>query len=305
MIVLYIVLTLAIAYLITTLIFARKVICIRRKTDAQIEQYRADGNWYDPAWYQALPKEELRIRSDFGYDLSATYIPHPNDQQRTVIICHGVTVNRFCVLKYARMFIDRGYHVLLYDHRAHGQSGGKYITYGYYEKHDLATVVHWVESRNPDGLIGLIGESMGAAIVMQYAGMSDKLAFIIPDCGFTSLPDEMAHQLQRMVNLPAWTLMWGTRKWIQLLARFNIHEVSPVNAVQNIHIPTLFIHGDSDDYVPTHMVYPLMEACASKTKQLYIAKDARHAVAWDSDPAAYEQQVHQFLRSNDLPTAKV
>ena len=42
-----------------------------------------------------------------------------------MIFCHGVTVNKMNSVKYARLFLNRGYNVVIYDHRRHGKTGEK------------------------------------------------------------------------------------------------------------------------------------------------------------------------------------
>src|SRR4029079_12296849 len=52
----------------------------------------------------------------------------------TVIYLHGSADNRTSGLFVAQRFTPRGYDVVVYDSRAHGESGGEACTYGYYEK---------------------------------------------------------------------------------------------------------------------------------------------------------------------------
>lgn len=70
------------------------------------------------------------------------------------------------------LFIKKGWNVLIYDHRRHGESGGKTTSYGHYEKFDLQTVVNWLKNEVGESLIlGIHGESMGAVTTLLYGGM--------------------------------------------------------------------------------------------------------------------------------------
>ena len=60
----------------------------------------------------------------------------PYDTKKWVIICHGVTENKVNSIKYANVFIKLGFNAVVYDHRRHGESGGKTSSYGHYEKYE-------------------------------------------------------------------------------------------------------------------------------------------------------------------------
>lgn len=61
----------------------------------------------------------------------------------------------------------------------------------------------------------------------------------------------------------------------------------------------LFIHGDSDTFVPTEMVRRLYEAKAGK-KQLWISEGAEHAQSYVKHREEYVKRVSDFLRWSDV-----
>src|SRR5699024_12441800 len=88
----------------------------------------------------------------------------PNDTNKVVVVCHGVTENKVSSIKYLNMFVELGYNCVIYDARRHGNTGGIHSTYGFYEKYDLETVVDYLhEHYGEDIEFGIHGESMGAA----------------------------------------------------------------------------------------------------------------------------------------------
>ncbi len=68
---------------------------------------------------------------------------------------------------YGKWLLENHYSVLLPDARAHGSSGGEFATYGLLESEDIHRWVDWlVNTDHPRCVFGL-GESMGAAQLLQ------------------------------------------------------------------------------------------------------------------------------------------
>ena len=102
---------------------------------------------FDEKWYETVRKEELWIHSPNDYLLNTVFLK-PLDTRNTVIICHGVTENKMNSIKYARLFERLGFNSVIYDHRRHGESGGKTTSFGYYEKLDLQAIVHFIREED-------------------------------------------------------------------------------------------------------------------------------------------------------------
>ena len=72
----------------------------------------------------------------------------------------------------------------------------------------------------------------------------------------------------------------------------------PRSTIQNVETPVLFIHGDADAYVPTHMSVD-MHLQKPGFKRLHISPGADHAKAFSTNKKLYYEAVNDFL--NDLP----
>ena len=70
------------------------------------------------------------------------------------------------MLERARFLGRAGYAVLLVDLRAHGETPGEAITFGYRESRDVAAAARWLRSRSPERPVYAIGVSMGGAAIV-------------------------------------------------------------------------------------------------------------------------------------------
>jgi len=252
--------------------------------------------FFDPDFYHQLKKEEIFIDSTFGYPIHAMWIP-VEDSDKTVIMSHGYTYSLFGSVKYMNIFLQRGYNVLLYDHRYHGKSGGENCTMGFREKEDLKTVTDWVfHKKGENSLIVTHGESMGGATVLLHGAMDNRVAAIIADCPYKSVFDEFKYQLKKEYKLPAFPLIHIADWFSPLFIQTRFSSISPIEAVKKIDCPVLFIHGDEDKYIPTHFSVDMYNQKPGK-KQLYLAKGADHAQSYISHREEYTKQINQFLSS--------
>ncbi|CCU85120.1 alpha/beta hydrolase [Mesotoga sp. HF07.pep.5.2.highcov] len=280
-------------------VFANKVTKPRQIPYEETYRIEVENGRMDPEWFEKIEKEEVWIDSPYGYKLHGLLIPNDNSE-RAVIICHGITYSLFGSIKYAKIFHKLGFNIIVYDHRNHGKSGGTNTTLGYYEKHDLAAVKNWVLDRlGKKTRIGLHGESMGAAIAIQYLSLDDEIDFCVADCGFSDLEELLSIRLREDFHLPRVPFIWLARLFARIMTGADLKEVSPIRSVRETSIPIMFAHGGEDHYVSTFMSEKMYSERQSN-KHLLIVPDAGHAMALVTDPAKYEKEIEWFLRSNDL-----
>ncbi|MEC0312148.1 alpha/beta hydrolase [Bacillus subtilis] len=292
---------LAIGALVTAVIaigivFSNMILFIKKKTDEDIIKRETDNGHDVFESFEQMEKTAFVIPSAYGYNIKGYHVA-PHDTPNTIIICHGVTMNVLNSLKYMHLFLDLGWNVLIYDHRRHGQSGGKTTSYGFYEKDDLNKVVSWLKNKtNHRGLIGIHGESMGAVTALLYAGAhcSDGADFYIADCPFACFDEQLAYRLRAEYRLPSWPLLPIADFFLKLRGGYRAREVSPLAVIDKIEKPVLFIHSKDDDYIPVSSTERLYEKKRGP-KALYIAENGEHAMSYTKNRDTYRKTVQEFL----------
>ncbi|BCB04621.1 alpha/beta hydrolase [Bacillus sp. KH172YL63] len=269
---------------------------IRKKEDDFIRSREKDSARLIEGDFDLLPKEEVMIPSPHGYEIKAIFVkPHPH--RRFVIFCHGVTENKWNSIKYMNLFIKLGYNAVIYDHRRHGETGGKTTSYGHFEKDDLKAVVDELLRREGDDVsFGIHGESMGAATLLLYAGsVEDRADFYIADCPFSDFGEQLAYRMSVEVKMPAKFLLPLVNRVLKLREGYSLKDLSPISVVHHIKKPVLFIHSTDDDFILPRMTRELFDK-KQGPKELYLDFKGAHAQSYNENPGQYEQVIRQFLQ---------
>ena len=213
---------------------------------------------------------------------------------RTALVIHGW---RDCAIKFfwlARIYEhELGYNVVMPELHACGESEGDAIQMGWKDRLD---VLHWMKTFQADTMV-VHGVSMGAATTMMLSGetMPDGIKDLrfVEDCGYTSVWDEFANQLNEQFGLPPFPLMYSTSLLCQLRYGWTFSKASALEQVKKCSYPMLCLHGSTDTFVPTEMVHPLYEAKPG-TKTLWVADGAEHALSYHEHKAEYISRVRTF-----------
>lgn len=275
---------------------SNKLMFIKKKKDEEIFSREIEAGHFHPEEYEALPKREATIPSSFGYSLKAVLV-EPHDTNRYIIIAHGVTQSKTNSVKYMNLFLERGFNAVIYDHRRHGESGGKTTSFGHYEKFDLKTVVDWLKKeKGEDLLLGIHGESMGAATLLLYAGiLEDGADFYVADCPFSDFSEQLAYRVKEEVKLlPPRLLLPLAELFLFIRDRYSLRDLSPISVIENIKNPILFIHSRKDDFILPSMTEALFEQ-KQGPKKLFMAENGLHAQSYSENREEYEKVLDEFL----------
>ena len=248
------------------------------------------------AWF-AESAEDLWLESRDGLKLHALYLARPEESHKYVVICHGYGSIPQDMGGFAFRFYERGYNILAPAARAHELSEGQYASMGWLERLDIVDWVNTLAAQDPNAEIVLYGISMGGATVMMTAveELPANVKCIIEDCGYSSVWDEFAGQLEEMFGLPTFPVLDAASLVTRVRAGFGFKEASAVEQLKKATLPMLFIHGEDDTFVPYWMLDVVYDACASAEKERLSVPGAGHGGAAGTDPELYWSTVEAFL----------
>lgn len=248
-------------------------------------------------WYDRQDPQLLELVSYDGLSLTAKYIEHEEMTDRAVVLAHGFRNTGDDMGKLAKIYYENGFHVLLPDARGHGDSEGDYIGYGW---HDRLDYIDWVQllidEFNANEII-LHGNSMGAATVLMASGedLPPEVKGLIADSGYSTVKEELAHQLKNIYGLPSFPLLEVTSIITKIRSGYTFTEASAVKQVENNELPLLIIHGEGDDLVPTEMAFEIFDAAGGE-KDLWIVPDVGHTKAFDVFTNEFLERILEFIQ---------
>ncbi len=233
--------------------------------------------------------QEVSFTSSDGTILRGWYIPSRNGA--AIILCHGLAANRTQALPEARALTGQGYGVLLFDWRAHGESGGEFSTMGVREQMDLRAAVDFVVAQ-PDvdpNRIGTLGFSLGGATIVLAAPGEPRLKAVIVEAAFTSL-DEM---IDRMGS-PVPGVAFVTSTWGRIRTGIDPSSVRPIDVIGQIRRPLLLIYGGQDGLVTPESARR-MAAAASEPNSFWLIENGGHGEFSKAAGQEYERRIVEFF----------
>ena len=258
--------------------------------------------WHDSLVSNKSLKDTFIYSTVDGSRLHAFFIKAPRKTDSTAIVIHGYTDNAINMMMIGFMYNHEfQYNVIIPNLRCSGKTAGNYVQMGWRDSRDVLDWLHFTDKTfGRDGFKVLHGISMGAATAMMTSRFveTDKsvnnIGAYIEDCGYTSVYDQFAKELKGQFGLPAYPILDMASNLNKLLRSWSFKEASSLNCVKGCFTPMMFIHGDSDTYVPTEMAYELFKVKPTR-KELWIVKGATHAQSYKINPQEYTKRVHSFL----------
>lgn len=248
-------------------------------------------------WVNNHNPELVSITSDDGLQLMGHLI-RAKDPKRTVLCVHGFRGQGiFDFGAVCSFYYEQDCNLLIIDQRAHGASEGKYITFGIKERYDVVKWISFLNEKIGDKLpIILDGVSMGAATVLMVSGLElpSNVSGIIADCGYTSPREIFAHVAKEYYHLPEFPLISIFGLLCRVVAGFDMNETNTKEALAKNTRPVLFVHGESDRFVPLYMSRENYESCRAE-RYIETVPGAGHGQSYLVQKEHCQEKIKEFF----------
>lgn len=233
-------------------------------------------------------RRDVRLRTRRGLHLECShFIPlpqkgaspdRPQDVQQVpvVIYLHGNSSSRLEAGSLVAKLVTRRVSVFCFDWAGCGLSEGEYVSLGWHERDDLATVIDYLRRSPHCGPIALWGRSMGAVSALLHLDRDPTIGAVCLDSPFASLRqliEEIAASGNVLVPVPTWlvnTVISVIRRRVKALADFDIEDLQPLSHAGRSRVPALFMHGREDSFVLPQHSEELYRAYAARHKELLL-----------------------------------
>jgi len=172
------------------------------------------------------------------------------------VVVHGLNSHKFRAIFFGLIYLRLGYNILVFDQRNHGESTTKITTMGYYEKHDLAAVVNFLQTTIDPKLkeLNFHGWSMGTFVIMEYL----KLAFVKNKLIKSAILDSTISNLNALyryytlkIKVNYYDHYYAIRRYAIDTRGYDPEQINPgENLEQLAKLPVLYLLNKKDHATP-------------------------------------------------------
>jgi alpha-beta hydrolase superfamily lysophospholipase len=242
-----------------------------------------------------LPWERLECRTVDGLRLVGWAVTPPRPRA-TVALFHGLRANRAQTLDRTAFLYAEGYRCVAFDHRGHGESGGRRTSFGYYESRDVRAVLDLIRRRWPWEPHAALGISMGAAALCFAGRRAHGFDAVVLESLYHDLRSAFSTRIG--TNYPAWFRRFsGGTVWVtERRLGVRLQQVAPAEHIAELApAPVLLVTGAEDCHAPPEDACRLFERC-QEPRELWVVPDAGHGDVYEKGGPLYQQRVLGFLK---------
>ena len=249
----------------------------------------------DKYWSNA---KKIEIKSQDELKLCGYY--KDNGNARIVLIIHGFGANHTEMTMHAKLFEKMGFDILAIDTRAHGESDGKYLSFGQNESDDVAKWIEKILALKENYNIVLFGISMGATTALLSTKILPfQVKAVISDCAFNNADEQLQYFYSFRKRKPKflYKLFIG---YARRTKKIDMKKIDVSSVLKSANIPILVFHGQDDNYVPVKNAYEIFESIPAGKGELHLLKNAKHCECLEMNRGEYRKIIINFLEKNNI-----
>ena len=238
---------------------------------------------------KSLPQKTFTMETPAGEKLRGFYYPNGAQGKKIAFLVHGYRSDHGDTggIAYG-YYASRGFDVFAPDHRAAGESEGKWVGFDVLESRDCLQWIDFLkETFGEDIQIVLHGFSMGAATVMQMSShCPSNVRFIAEDSGYRNARAAMEKQLGPM---------YGVLRVLNCcIAGYDWDDSDVTESLGASRIPMLFFHGQDDKLVP-YENGPMLYEAYQGPKDCLFPENTRHIECFYTNPGKCAEKLDAFV----------
>ncbi len=241
-----------------------------------------------------LPLQDVLFASQSGAMIRGWYL-QGQKHKGGVLLMHGLHSNRLQMLNRASFLYKAGYSVLLFDFQGHGESIGKYISFGYLESLDAEVGYAYLQKKVYPHHVAVIGISLGGASALLGKVKTLAKAMILESV-YPSIEEAIKNRLEIKIGHIATYLLPLLTLQIKLHLGISVDDLQPIKNIGSVKGAVLIIGGDEDKRTTITETKALYNEIKSN-KELWIVKGAKHIDLDTYAPEIYEKKILDFLKT--------
>lgn len=271
-----------------------------QKTLHDIENYW--GTTYEEMIALLPPPEDFEVLGLDEIRLRGKYFTVSDTADCLFIFSHGWARGWENMLKYFPLVEDCECNIIMYDHRAHGTSEGRFPTGGIKESEDLLKITRWaVDNKKYEwDQIAWLGSSWGAGAALIAGSKDEDPAFIIADSPFqdwySAIFERAIEDYGSSIQLVAPGVMW----MVNQRAGINYREASPLLKAASITEPVLLFHSAADPQTNAQQSVNIANNL-NASSQFYLTQwDNIHVMDVINNLPELKSMLEAFIQKNEL-----
>jgi dipeptidyl aminopeptidase/acylaminoacyl peptidase len=231
----------------------------------------------------------------------SSWLVEPKQAQAkgTIVLLHGVRMDKRSLAPMAVALSDAGYRTLLVDLRGHGESSGSFLTYGAVEVLDVSRILDSLAVDGTElGPVGVYGFSYGGAVALQLGSRDPRVKAVVAAAPFSTLDEVLGDYRRRYLPhalelLPDWWFRGATRQ-AGSLAGFDADAAGPYGVIARSSARILLLHGDADTQVPLRHSQMLAGATHGRARLLVLSGGTHETIPADASGVVRREAVSWF-----------